>query len=129
MLLNRRSAFVPAALVCFAALAGCAKTNPAVGTWSGKTPNGAQATLTLAADGTGTVSIPPVMQSKPITWKSTEDKKVDLSFSPPAGPGQTAPAGGMAAMSMPATIGDDSKTMTLNFPMFALTLNKDEAAK
>ena len=126
-----RPAFVfPAAFVALAAVSGCAKTNPAVGTWTG--PNATS--LTLAADGTGTVSIPPVLQNKAITWKDGEDKKIDLSFAPAGGSGtaataNTATGAGGGGMTMPATLGEDGKTMSITLPMTSVTLTKAEAAK
>lgn len=130
--LTKCAAFaVPAmAAVAVCATTGCAKpVSPAVGTWTGQTPMKTPASLTLAADGTGSVSIPPVLQSKPVTWKEGENKKIDISLAPAAS-GSSGTPSAASNFTLSAFVGDDKKTMTLAFPAFNLTLNKaDSVAK
>ncbi len=123
------SAFAAASAALLAV--GCAKTSPAVGTWTGTTPMmKSTATLTLAADGTGTFSIPPVMQNKAVTWKEGENKTIDLSMGGAAPSGGSAAASGAGGASLPATLGEDGKTMTIQLPMAgSVQLTKSEAAK
>jgi len=113
--------FAPvAAIVMMAAAAGCAKQDPAVGTWSTTTPGGKTASMTLAKDGTGTLSFPgmAMLDNKPITW-TNEDKKVTLTLEGAAMPGSTA-----SGMNLPATLSDDAKTLTIALPMISLTFTK-----
>jgi len=112
------------AAIALAASSGCAKVSPAVGTWTGAAAT-STATVVLKADGTGTVSIPPVMQDKPVTWKEEADKKVTIQMGGSAGAAATpgAPAAG-ANFSLTGTLAEDAKTMTVPFPMFQLTLTK-----
>lgn len=119
----------PAALFAATALtliaAGCAKKSPAIGTWTAKTPLGGNATLTLAEDGTGNLSAPPVMNGVAVNWKE-ENGKVTLQMGGKPGGGSDANAG---KGGIDATLAQDGKTMTVPLPMTTLTLNKQEESK
>jgi hypothetical protein len=116
----------PAAALVMMVTAGCAKQSPAIGTWTATSPTGKGATVTLAKDGTGTFSVPPMMNNKPIKW-TEEEKKVTLSIesSMPgaAGGGAGAPS---SSLNLNSTISEDGKTMTVTLPMASLTFTKQE---
>lgn len=120
-----RVAFPFAAIVTVTALSltGCAKQSPAVGTWTGATPGGKSATVTLQEDGAGTVAIPPVMENVPIKWAMAEgdDRKVVLTLENNVSSG--APGG---KMSLDGTLAEDGNTMTVKFMMFSLNLTKSK---
>lgn len=126
---------LPALLILLLlAAAGCARTSPAVGTWTGSV-GPTTASVTLNEDGTGTVAIPPVLPQQPLTWKE-EEKKVSIQVAGNPGTAAAAPQGASAApggtgasVNLDGTISEDGKTMTVPFPAFSLTLTKQEAQK
>jgi hypothetical protein len=124
-----RRLFLVAALIGFLSamlLTGCARTSPAVGTWS-LPAGGNPATLTLRPDGTGALKM-AVFPEQPVSW-TEQDGKVTLRIEGAKTPGGARdPQTGRGA-SVTATLSADQKTMTLPFPTFTLTLEKQPEAK
>lgn len=125
-------------LVILLSIAGCAKTSPAIGTWTGSV-GPVTASMTLNPDGTGTVAIPPYLPQQSVSWKE-EEKQVSIQMGNVPRPGGTGGTGGTAAAPAPGggggasvnltgTIAEDGKTMTVPIANISLTLNKQETAK
>lgn len=107
------------------ALLGCARTSPLVGTWT--VPNaGMQATLQLKEDGTGVLQM-PVLPSQPVSWTEKENQ-VTLQI----GGGAKTDAGTTntgVGTTLTATLSEDQKALTVPFPTFTLTLEKQDPAQ
>lgn len=91
-------------------------------------------TLTLNADGTGTIAMPPVLPSQPVSWKEEKGQVTiqNANGAPAGGANGTAPkpnSGGGAGYSLTGSIAEDGKTMVIPVRSFSLTLTKQEPAK
>ena len=102
--------------------AGCAKTSPFVGTWTGS-QGPVTATMEMKEDGTGSVTL--MNQQRPMNWKSEDDKTAMITITPPQGGGANAPT-----LNLTGTMGEDKKSMNVNMggPM-NLTFTKQGDAK
>ncbi len=118
---------------------GCARQSPAVGTWTGRPVAGGllgqalgranlEATVTLNADGTGFVKLPPAPE-QPATW-TEKDGKVTLTVggtggaSPQAAPDPAAPGSGGTVV---GTLAGDGRTMRVDLGPVQLELEKAAA--
>ena len=113
-----------------AAASGCARTSPAVGTWTAS-QMGQQMTLTLNPDGTGTLTPPPMVGGpQPMKW-TEKDNAVTLTRSD-AGTGN---GGAQSGSNISGTLSEDKKSMAFSFtlspkmPPLNLTFQKQADAK
>ena len=97
-------------------LTGCARTSPAVGTWTA-TRGAVTATITLKEDGTGTFAVPAFGNPADLKW-TLEDKVVALNVNSGTGP-----------QNLTGTLSEDNTTMTLTAGPMTLDFKKQADAK
>ncbi len=108
-----------ALLLSLFAVAGCARTPPAVGTWTTTVMN-QTLTMVLKEDGTGTLTASTGTQ--PVKWSEDKEGKLSLAFSLPGGaPGST--------INVNPTFSEDKKTMTISGQMGSLAFQKQTDKK
>lgn len=125
---HRRTATLFAFVLLFAAAVfGCARISPYVGTWT-STIMGRSATLTLKADKTGTIVAPIGVQgTQPITWSEGENNTVTLVFGgAAAAPGQKASG---TSINLTGTLSEDKKSLSVTAGPQTLTFQKQTDAK
>ena len=109
-------------------LSGCARTSPAVGTWTAQS-GPLSATVTLNEDGTGTLTPPPMVPGgpQPLKWELKDNAVTMTLGGGPAASGRQAPSG-----SMTGTLLEDKKSMEVvtGMPMLPkLTFLKQAESK
>ena len=108
-------------------LTGCARTSPAVGTWTAQS-GPFSATVVLNEDGTGTLTPPPVAGGpQPVKWELNETTVTMTVGGGPAAGGKQRPSANMTG-----TLSEDKKTMEVatGLPMLQkLTFQKQAESK
>ena len=127
-------------------LAGCARTSPAAGTWTGQVSlpplmqiplavmgggaagGATSSTMTLRPDGTGFVKIGPAPE-QPVAW-TEEDGKVILRPRDEASTGAKNPQPGANPNgTLVGTLSEDNKSMSVDLGVTKVVLQKQADAK